>query len=187
MGGVAQKCPSPPMINLVSIHGQHQGVYGFPGCDVDQNPELCDLLRRLLDLAYIPDIQDNLVQAQYWHDPIHFDTYKRNSKYIAPINNDVREGSNINQDYKENLTKLKTFVMVKGEKDITVLPRDTSWFGFYEDGSDSKIVSLQESKLYEDDVLGLAQMDKDGKLVFMTTPGNHMQFSDTWFKEEILP
>jgi palmitoyl-protein thioesterase len=23
--GVAQKCPSPPMINLVSIHGQHQG------------------------------------------------------------------------------------------------------------------------------------------------------------------
>lgn len=27
---VAQRCPSPPMRNLVSIGGQHQGVYGFP-------------------------------------------------------------------------------------------------------------------------------------------------------------
>jgi palmitoyl-protein thioesterase len=27
---VAQRCPTPPMLNLISIGGQHQGVYGFP-------------------------------------------------------------------------------------------------------------------------------------------------------------
>lgn len=187
--GVAQKCPSPPMINFISIHGQHEGVYGFPGCDVEDYPEICDLLRRLLDLAYLPEIQSRLVQAQYWHDPVHEngDTYRRNSEYIAPINNDVREGYDINQDYKTNLMKLQKFVMVKGEKDITVLPNDTSWFGFYADGSDTKLLSLQEGKIYQADVLGLAEMDKDGKLVFKTTPGGHMSFSDAWFISDIIP
>ena len=28
---VAQKCPNPPMKNLVTIAGQHQGVFGIPG------------------------------------------------------------------------------------------------------------------------------------------------------------
>merc|ERR1719378_220209 len=123
------------MINFVSIHGQHQGVYGFPGCD-PENLEICDALRKLLDLAYAPEIQDRLVQAQYWHDPLHPDTYRRISQYIAPINNDVRDGYSRVDAYKENFSKIEKFIMVKGEKDTTVLPRDTSWFEFYADNSD---------------------------------------------------
>jgi len=184
--GVKQRCPSPPMINFVSVHGQHHGVYGFPGCDVEGFlPEVCDTLRQLLDLAYVPEIQSKLVQAQYWHDPIHSDVHRRNSQYIGPINNEVREGVAINQEYKKNLQTLNKFVMVKGLKDTTVLPRDTSWFEFYADGDDRTVVPLRESRIYKEDLLGLRQMDEDGKLEFLTTPGNHMSFSDTWFKEEI--
>ena len=29
-----------------------------------------------------------LEQAQYWHDPLHFDTYVEKSKFIAEINNE---------------------------------------------------------------------------------------------------
>ena len=93
------------MVNLVSVDGQHQGVYGFPGCPPGQKKlarpftnfnlgtlEFCDTLRDLLQIAYLPGIQDRLVQAQYWHDPIQVDLHRRSSQYIGPINNEVREG-----------------------------------------------------------------------------------------------
>ena len=52
--------------------------------------------------------------AQYWHDPLHGDLHQRESQYIGPINNDIREGYPRNESYKENLQKLNKFVMVKG-------------------------------------------------------------------------
>merc|ERR1711942_166582 len=34
---VAQRCPSPPMKNLVTFGAQHQGVFGFPNCPGEIN------------------------------------------------------------------------------------------------------------------------------------------------------
>ena len=106
--GVAQVCPEPPMVNLVSIDGQHQGVFGFPGC-LPEAHDFCDILRDLLVLAYVPGIQEILVQAQYWHDPLQDDLHKRSSLFIGPINNEVREGTPHVESYKENLLKLENF------------------------------------------------------------------------------
>ncbi|CBY11072.1 unnamed protein product [Oikopleura dioica] len=187
--GVAQTCPDPPMKNLVSIHGQHHGVFGFPGCDVDGFlPEICETLRDLLDLAYLPNIQANLVQAQYWHDSINFDLHLRNSQFIAPVNNYVREGIAKNETFKENLIKIEKFVMVKAEREKTVLPRDSSWFEYYADGSGKSedIVPLRESDIYKEDWIGLKILDEANKLVFLTTPGGHMLFSDAWLLEDII-
>jgi palmitoyl-protein thioesterase len=52
------------MKNLVSMGGQHQGVFGFPGCP-GENFQLCDIMRHLLNLgAYLEPIQSTLIQAQ---------------------------------------------------------------------------------------------------------------------------
>lgn len=37
------------------------------------------------------------------------------------------------------------------------------------------------------DRLGLAAMDKAGKLVFLATEGDHLQFSKEWFDANLLP
>lgn len=37
------------------------------------------------------------------------------------------------------------------------------------------------------DRLGLAAMDKAGKLVFLATKGDHLQFTQEWFDENLLP
>lgn len=37
------------------------------------------------------------------------------------------------------------------------------------------------------DRLGLAAMDKAGKLVFLATDGDHLQFSREWFNAHLLP
>ena len=52
------------MRNLVSVGGQHQGVYGFPRCP-GESVTLCNLMRELLNYgAYVDEVQDVLVQAQ---------------------------------------------------------------------------------------------------------------------------
>lgn len=179
---VAQRCPNPPMINLISFGGQHQGVYGFPRCPGD-NSTLCDIVRKLLNLgAYTSFVQHNLVQAQYWHDPLNEELYRNKSIFLADINQENIK----NPKYKENLTKLKNFVMVMFADDTMVDPKESEWFGYYVPGQSEKLVTLQESQLYKEDWLGLKQMDKNKKLHFLSSPGNHLQFSEQWFIDNIL-
>lgn len=51
--GLAQRCPEPRMKTLITMAGQHQGLYGIPDCDPITKP-LCDQLRKSVnDVAYL--------------------------------------------------------------------------------------------------------------------------------------
>jgi len=180
---VAQRCPNPPMKNLVTIAGQHQGVFGIPGCP-GESMELCNIMRELLHIgAYVDLVQNTLVQAQYWHDPVHFDQYLEKSQFIADINN---ERPLKNETYKENLLKLENLVLVKNSDDTTVEPRETSHFEFYAPGQDKEIVPLRESPIYLEDWIGLRTLDEAGKLSLLAIPGDHLQVSTDWLISEII-
>ncbi|XP_043280933.1 palmitoyl-protein thioesterase 1 [Venturia canescens] len=179
---VAQRCPNPPMRKLISLGGQHQGVYGLPNCAVLEH-KLCDYMRRLLNhAAYTKFVQNRLVQASYWHDPLKEDLYKKNSVFLADINNELV----VNETYKENLMKLDRLVLVKFDRDTMVQPRESEWFGFYKNGQAVELESLEESALYKEDRLGLRQMNEAGKIVFLSLDTNHLQFTDDWFVDQII-
>ncbi|EDO39662.1 predicted protein [Nematostella vectensis] len=180
---VAQRCPTPPMLNLISFGGQHQGVYGFPHCPGD-NSTLCNYVRELLNIgAYVSWIQDHLVQAEYWHDPMNEKEYRDKSIFLADINQEKTK----NPTYKENLMKLKNFVMVMFAKDTMVDPKESEWFGFYKPGQGKELMTLQESLLYKEDWLGLQVMDKAGKLHFLSADGDHLRFTNEFFIKNIIP
>lgn len=180
---VAQRCPSPPMKNLISVGGQQQGVYGLPRCP-GETSHLCDWIRKKLNSeAYSDLVQKHLVQAQYWHDPLSDDLYKKHSVFLADINQERV----LNETYKKNLMALEKFVMVKFLKDTVVDPVVTEWFGFLKTGQAVETETLQESALYTEDRLGLAEMDKAGKLVFLESDGDHLQFTQEWFNAKLLP
>ncbi|XP_075410505.1 palmitoyl-protein thioesterase 1 [Tenrec ecaudatus] len=180
---VAQRCPSPPMVNLISVGGQHQGVFGFPRCP-GESSHVCDWIRKTLNVgAYSKVIQERLVQAEYWHDPIKEDEYRNHSIFLADINQE----RGVNETYKKNLMALKKFVMVKFLNDSIVDPVDSEWFGFYRSGQDKETIPLQKTTLYTEDCLGLQEMDKAGKLVFLATKGDHLQLSEEWFDAHIIP
>ena len=81
MRAVAQRCPQ-GMKNLITFGGQHQGVYGLPKCGA--NHIICDYVRRLLNYgAYTSWVQDKLVQAQYWHDPLDNPEYQAKSLFLG--------------------------------------------------------------------------------------------------------
>uniref|UniRef100_A0A8C5MI30 Palmitoyl-protein thioesterase 1 n=1 Tax=Leptobrachium leishanense TaxID=445787 RepID=A0A8C5MI30_9ANUR len=164
---VAQRCPNPPMRNLISVGGQHQGVYGLPHCP-GESSHVCDWIRKLLNSGvYTKVVQDRLVQAEYWHDPLNEEDFRNNSIFLADINQE----RSVNKSYKSNLQALKKFVMVKFLKDTMVIPPDSEWFAFYKPGQSAHIIPLQNSSLYTEDRLGLREMDKAGKLVFLGVEG----------------
>jgi len=175
---VAQRCPQGMKV-LVTFGAQHQGIYGLPQCLGEQH-FFCDYARRLLNYgAYISWIQKTLVQAQYWHDPLDEQTYKAKSLFLADINNEVTH----NQDYKDNLMKLEKFVMVKFADDTVVDPKASEWFEFYAPGQADQILPLNQSQIYLEDRLGLQEMDNNGQLAFLSTPGNHMNIKEDFLAE----
>lgn len=93
---------------------------------------------------YFSWVQDFLVQATYWHDPLNENLYRKHSKFLADINNE----NYINTTYVENLNRLSKFVLVKFMNDSMVQPVDTEWFGFYKPGQAKEILQLRDTKLY---------------------------------------
>ncbi|XP_011502224.1 PREDICTED: palmitoyl-protein thioesterase 1 [Ceratosolen solmsi marchali] len=179
---VAQKCGGPQMQNLISLGGQHQGVYGLPNCASIKH-YFCDMIRRMLHYAaYTKYVQNNLVQAQFWHDPNREEEYRKRSTFLSDINNELQ----INETYKRNLKKLKNLVLVKFDHDQMVQPAISEWFGFYKPGQAVEIETLHNSKLYIEDRLGLKEMDANGKLHFISLDSKHLQFDIEWFIEAII-
>ncbi|XP_048526557.1 palmitoyl-protein thioesterase 1 isoform X1 [Dendroctonus ponderosae] len=116
---LVQRCPTPRIKNLISVGGQHQGVYGLPNCGALSN-NACDYIRKLLNhAAYIDWVQKGLVQATYWHDPLNEEEYKKNSSFLADINNELV----INETYKTNLLTKEWKVDIYSMSKLRVLFR----------------------------------------------------------------
>jgi len=180
--GLVERYNDPPVRNLISIGGQHQGVFGFPDCDPEKW-DLCETIRDLLDIAYLPTVQNISVQAQYWQDPTRQDVYTNASIFLADINNQKEEKSAV---YKKHLESVDNFVLVLFENDTVVIPRESEWFAFYTPGQDQEITDLKDSQIYKEDWIGLKTLDETGRLAFLQTPGNHLDFTDEWFIENIV-
>uniref|UniRef100_A0A2K6UGF2 palmitoyl-CoA hydrolase n=1 Tax=Saimiri boliviensis boliviensis TaxID=39432 RepID=A0A2K6UGF2_SAIBB len=178
---VLQHLDPPAPLPLVIWHGM--GVFGLPRCP-GESSHICDFIRRTLNAgAYSKVVQERLVQAEYWHDPIKEDVYRNHSIFLADINQE----RGINESYKKNMMALKKFVMVKFLNDSIVDPVDSEWFGFYRSGQAKETIPLQETSLYTQDRLGLKEMDKAGQLVFLAIEGDHLQLSEEWFYAHIIP
>ncbi|XP_025111565.1 palmitoyl-protein thioesterase 1-like [Pomacea canaliculata] len=179
---VAQRCPSPPMFNLISVGGQHQGVYGFPRCPGD-NITLCNFVREMLNYgAYTSFVQDHLVQAEYWHDPLNEEEYVQKSIFLADINQEKV----VNPSYRENLLKLKNLALVMFLQDTMVDPKESEWFGFYVPGQAKEIMPLTQTKLWLEDRLGLQKLNDTGRLHFLSSDSDHLRFTDTWFIDNVI-
>ncbi|KAG0338211.1 hypothetical protein BG004_007307 [Podila humilis] len=174
-----QRCNDPPIHNLVTVGSQHGGVADIPGCaDADAS---CRLMRTIARSGvYSGYVRDHIVQAQYYKDPRNLKTYLDRNIFLPDINN---ERAVKNTTYAKHLTSLNTLVMFMFSDDVTVKPKETAWFGFQDE--DGEVIDLMNQDLYNEDWLGLKQMDREGKLVFDILNGEHMQFSLEDFTSKI--
>ncbi|KAI6228774.1 Palmitoyl-protein hydrolase 1 [Aphelenchoides fujianensis] len=179
---LAQRCSNPPVRGIVSIGGPQRGIYGFPYCLGEQG--ICDTVRRMLNIgAYVGFVQRNLVQAQYWHDPFQLADYRDRSIFLADINCD--RACNQTQ-YRENLLRLKYFLLVKFTLDEMVVPMESEWFGYFPENNGTVVLPMNETDFYKQDTLGLKTLDESGRLHFLSVVGNHLQIASRVFVAEIV-
>jgi palmitoyl-protein thioesterase len=165
------------------VGGQHHGVYGFPFCMADQSI-FCDLFRHFLSIGvYLLFIQEILVQAEYWHDPFYEESYKLDCIFLPDINQEVK----FNPLYKERLSNVSNFVLIKFEQDRMVQPIETQWFGFYKPGQAVETYSLFDSRLYKQDLLGLKYLNDTGRLHLLSSPNGHTLLTYKWLKLFVIP
>jgi len=174
---------NPKVYNLVSVGGQHQGVYGFPKCPGSNN-FFCEKVRELLNIgAYDPSVQDHLCQAEYWHDPLQLDEYLQKCVFLPDINNEL---ATKNSTYKRNMISLNNLGLVLFLNDSVVQPRESEWFGFYKEGQDKIVLPVQNTTLYLEDWIGLKTLMDSKRVQFISTEGDHLQFTDDWFVQNLM-
>jgi len=180
-----ERCNDPPVHNLISVGGQHQGVYGLPDC-LGNNSEICEIVRKMINMgAYDPLVQPHLVQAEYWQDPLNEAEYLEKCVFLPDINNAY--STTQNQTYKENFMSLNELVLVQFTEDTVVQPRESEWFGWYEPGQDKYVADVTNTSLYLEDTIGLKYLMDNNRVEFIPCAGNHLQFTDEWFVTYLVP
>ena len=69
--------------------------------------------------------------------------YLKYNSFLADINN---ERPSKNATYRQNLASLEKLVLYRFKDDVTVVPRDSAWFAFY---NGSRLLPMQETELYQ--------------------------------------
>ncbi|CAG8577690.1 4460_t:CDS:2 [Paraglomus occultum] len=172
-----ERCNDPPVYNLVTFGSQHQGIADIPKCK--DGDFLCTLMRSIAARgAYSGYVRERIIPAQYYKDPFRLELYKERSIFLPDINNELEEKNPL---YKTNLASLNLFVMIKFTEETTVEPPESSWFGYYNE--DGEILSLFDMPIYQEDWLGLRQLNETNRLVFLECEGKHMHLEEDYFSE----
>jgi len=161
----------------ISVHGPVVGVASLPSCGIDDGSShgpLCKSVSELLGrVAYRPGIQKHLFQANYFRQvkDVASSDYETNSQ-MARWNN---EGENVDSSINDRFGMTQRFAMIKANADTVVVPREGEWFGAYDEHY--RLLSMNETKWYKNDLFGLKTADLAGKILFNSTEGNHLEFS----------
>eukprot|EP01121_Diplochlamys_sp_Union-15-3_P010003 TRINITY_DN2760_c0_g1_i2.p1 TRINITY_DN2760_c0_g1~~TRINITY_DN2760_c0_g1_i2.p1 ORF type:complete len:304 (+),score=42.10 TRINITY_DN2760_c0_g1_i2:29-913(+) len=167
---VAESMPEHKIENLISMAGVHYGQYGlaavnkwFPNFTIEA----------LTQLLYTTALQDTFSAANFWHYPINTAEYLKYNIFLPLYNNEVL--STNSSFFKENLLKVKQYIMLGSPADTTLDPWQTSLFGFYD--SNLSVIPMEKQDIFINDTFGLRTLYSQGRLIQKTVPGiEHAQW-----------
>ncbi|XP_074272806.1 uncharacterized protein LOC141596512 isoform X5 [Silene latifolia] len=108
------------------------------------------------------------------------DAYLKGCKFLPYANNEIPSARN--PIYKKRFSRLHNLVLIMFEEETIITPRESSWFGYYPDGSTNVILPFNETQLYKEDLIGLKALHEAGKVTFKKAPGEHVNLSDTLYE-----
>ncbi|GJZ32354.1 palmitoyl-protein thioesterase 1-like protein isoform X1 [Tanacetum coccineum] len=167
--------------NFISVAGPHAGEASIPFCG---KGVMCILVDALIKLAIYSDtLQEHLAPANYIKIPTDLDAYREGCKFLPKLNNEFEK----NATYKQRFSSLQNLVLIMFDKESVLVPKETSWFGYFPDGAWDPILPAQETRLYKEDWIGLRTLDEAGRVKFINVTGGHLDMADDDMKEYIVP
>jgi len=154
----------------ISIAGPHMGVATIPNCE---KGIFCDAVNSMVKLGiYTSLVQSKIGPANYFKDAKSYKSYLSSCRYLPDLNN---EKAAKNATVKQRFSSLDKVMLVMFTDDTVVTPKETSWFGFYDEKM--KLRDMTELPFYQEDYIGLKSLDVSGKLKRIELPGGHLDFS----------
>nr|AAR92492.1 putative palmitoyl-protein thioesterase [Tropaeolum majus] len=180
--GLIELCDGgPPVKNFISLAGPHAGTASIPFCG---SGWMCIFLDSLIKMEiYSNYIQEHLAPSGYLKIPTDINGYLQGCRFLPKVNNEAP----MNPIYKERFSKLENLVLIMFEQDTILIPKETSWFGYYPDGSFGSVLPVQQTPLYTEDWIGLKTLDEAGRVKFVNVTGNHLDISKSDMKKHIVP
>ncbi|KAL3742723.1 hypothetical protein ACJRO7_018092 [Eucalyptus globulus] len=170
--------------NFISLAGIHAGIASIPFCGSGVFCVLVDYLIELLGV-YSAYVQEHLAPSNYVKIPTDLANYLKGCKFLPKLNNELVHHRN--STYEERFASLQNLVLIMFEQDTVLIPKETSWFGYYPDGTFDTLLPAQETELYIEDWIGLKTLDEAGKVKFINVSGNHLQISLADMQKYIVP
>ncbi|XP_045818768.1 palmitoyl-protein thioesterase 1-like isoform X1 [Trifolium pratense] len=182
--GVVEFCDGgPPVKNFVSLGGPHAGIASVPLCGKEVFCKLADDL--IKGPIYSTFIQEHLAPSGYLKLPNAIPQYLESSRFLPKLNNE-KPGQR-NSTYKERFSSLENLVLIMFENDTALIPKETSWFGYYPDRHFKPVLPPQKTKLYTEDWIGLRALDEAGRVHFISVPGQHAEITEAVIKKHVVP
>lgn len=182
--GLIEFCDeAPPVNNFISIGGPNAGIASAPVC---AGSPWCAGAGGISGIGIYSDyVQTHYAPSGYIKLPNDIAGYLRGCRYLPKLNNEIPNATN--PIYKERFTSLQNLVLIMFENDNVITPKESSWFGFYQDGTDSQILPPQQTNLYLEDTFGLQTLDKAGKVKFIKLPGYHLGMDIQEMQQNVVP
>lgn len=151
--------------NFISVAGPLMGVFGkFINVPIE-------LVRQVYKLFYQRFMQDSLSVANMWNDPYVQHEYLKKNIFLPVINNQTFNEKSF--QWKKNFLKTKNVILFGSERDDTILPWQSSLFGFWSENA-TKIIPMEEQEFYKKDYFGLKTLKEQNRLKLYHVPDvNH--------------
>ncbi|EIW70935.1 hypothetical protein TREMEDRAFT_29260 [Tremella mesenterica DSM 1558] len=176
-----QYCNVPPVRNLITFGTPHYGISALIPCPTP--PTLTCLLAARAARAgiYRPWAQTHLVQAAYFRDTERLEEFYEVNTFLRDLNGEGVKGSEgefREGKWKESggkgLRELEHFIAIMFDADRTVSPAQSAHFATYSPENKTLVVPMEQQNLYQQDWIGLRELDETGRLVLDHCPGEHM-------------
>lgn len=162
--GYVELYNDPPVRNLMTvvtpIAGEFCGIHD--SCPfIGHNPILVKLLSNFI---YADCVQDHFAISNYWRDPFQMSTYKEKCAYLPLLDNE----HDYDEQRKERIESLNKWILVATKSDDIVKPWGSCIGDFYHEGDDSVVETLEQRKVYTENLYGMRTLNEDGRLIRIT-------------------
>ena len=177
---VIEKCQMQGQVmRYMSFDGPQMGIGSIPKITCGT---FCDFLVNITAPLFYK-MKDRIAPAAYFRYKYGQKYYMEHNTFLKMLNNENEEKD---EEIKRRFSSLEKVKLIKSKDDTTIVPRDSSWFMFY-DFEGKEIVPLEESQFYKEDFIGLRKLNEEGKVSFTTFRDEHVIYNIVEYWEEIVP
>ena len=177
---IVEKCDMEgQVVRYMSFDGPQMGVGFVPKIDCGT---FCDWMVNLtVPLAYkFQDTLSPMGYLKYRYDRSYYDEH--DDIFLKMLNNEREEKD---QEIYDRFTSLEKVKLIKAKHDSVIVPRESSWFEFY-DYDGKTIIPLEESDFYINDNIGLRKLIEEDKVIFYEIDQEHVLYNMKEYKDEIM-